>query len=79
VQWSPGFSAAASWKVDVLCAGMVVVVDGELDSSLMIAVEVGEVETGKSSKKCLQSQVASLATCIAISLSHGQGDHLLFV
>jgi hypothetical protein len=43
-------------KVDVFCAGVVVVVDGELDSSLMIAVEVGEVETGKSSKMSLRSR-----------------------
>jgi hypothetical protein len=43
-------------KVDVFCAGVVVVVDGELDSSLMIAIEVGEVKTGKSSKMSLQSR-----------------------
>jgi hypothetical protein len=43
-------------NVDVFYAGVVVVVDGELDSSLMIAVEVGEVKTGKSSKMSLQSR-----------------------
>jgi hypothetical protein len=57
-------------KVDVFCAGVVVVVDGKLDGSLMIGgvIDRSRGRRGRDWKKLKDEpakQIASLAACVA--------------